>query len=59
MADDLKAKIKKRSKIYYKNKNEINPKNREHKAAHKDDIAKKKEEYQQSRHEHLFLKNTL
>ena len=57
MADDLKAKIKERSKIYYENNKElINQKNRKYKEAHKNEIAKKKKEYQQSRHEHFFGK---
>ena len=47
-----------RRKIYYENNKEIiTQKNREYKAAHKDEIAKYKKDYKQQNHEYIFGKN--
>ena len=57
MADDLKAKIKERSKIYYENNKEIiNQKNKEYRDGHKDEIAKYKKDYKQKNYEYIFGK---
>ena len=57
VADDLKAKIKEQSKIYYENNKEIiKQKSKEYRNTHKEEIAKHKKDYRQQHHEYIYEK---